>query len=133
MSQVSGGAPTMSLLNRISRLRRLWRDERGNAIMIVAFALPVVVGSAGLGIHTMQLSLVKRQLQREADSAAMAGGHSLFQGKGNTVATAQANKALTQNALVPGAVPTITPGSYTSGSTTYTSTIHVRLVSAQST
>lgn len=101
--------------------------------MIVAVALPVVIGSAGLGVHTMQLSLVKRQLQREADSAAMAGGYSLFQGKGNTVATAQANKALTQNALVPGATPTITPGSYTSGSTTYTSTMYVKLVSTQST
>jgi Flp pilus assembly protein TadG len=123
----------MSLLNGLIRLRRLWRDERGNALMIVAVALPVVIGSAGLGVHTMQLSLVKRQLQREADSAAMAGGYSLFQGKGNTVATAQANKALTQNALVPGATPTITPGSYTSGSTTYTSTMYVRLVSTQST
>ena len=101
--------------------------------MLVAIALPVVIGSAGLGVHTMQLSLVKRQLQREADSAAMAGGYSLFQGKGNTVATAQANKALTQNALVPGATPTITPGSYTSGSTTYTSTMYVKLVSTQST
>ena len=123
----------MSLLICVSRLRRFWRDKRGNALMLMGFALPFVVGAAGLGVHTMQLSLVKRQLQREADSAAMAGGYSLFQSQGNTAATAQANKALTQNALVPGATPTITPGSYTSGGTTYTSTMYVRLVSIQPT
>jgi len=121
----------MSLLICVSRLRRFWRDKRGNALMLMGFALPFVVGAAGLGVHTMQLSLVKRQLQREADSAAMAGGYSLFQSQGNTAATAQSNKALTQNALVPGATPTITPGSYTSGGTTYTSTMYVRLVSIQ--
>lgn len=116
-----------------SHLRRLWRDQRGNAFMLMAFALPVVIGSAGLGVHVMQLSLVKRQLQREADSAAMAGAYSLFQSQGNTAATAAANKALTQNALVPGTTNTITPGSYTSGGTTYTSAMYVKLVSTQPT
>lgn len=123
----------MLYLNCTSRLRKLWSDVRGNALMMTAFALPVVIGAAGLGVHTMQLSHVKRQLQREADSAAMAGAYSLYQSQGNTAATAQANKALTQNALVPGATATITPGSYTSGSTTYTSTMYVRLVSTQQT
>lgn len=123
----------MLLLDRISRLRALWSDARGNAFMMTALALPIVIGAAGLGVHSMQLSYVKRQLQREADSAAMAGAYSLFQSQGNTVATAQANKALTQNALVPGATATITPGSFTSGGTTYTSTVYVRLVSTQQT
>lgn len=123
----------MPFLNCLSRLRRLWSDARGNALMITAFALPVVIGSAGLGVHTMQLSHVKRQLQREADSAALAGAYSLYQSQGNTAATTQANRALTQNALVPGATATITPGSYTSGGTTYTAAMYVRLVSNQST
>jgi Flp pilus assembly protein TadG len=122
-----------SWLSLISRLRHFWRDQRGNTFMIVAFALPVVVGAAGLGVHTIQLVLVKRQLQREADSAAMAGAYSLYQSQGNTAATAAANKALTQNALVTGATATITPGSYTSGGTTYTSAMYVQLVSTQST
>ena len=121
------------LLSIISRLRPFLRDQRGNTFMIVAFALPVVVGAAGLGVHTMQLVLVKRQLQREADSAAMAGAYSLYQSQGNTAATAAANKSLTQNALVPGATATLTPGSYTGGGTTYTSAMYVRLVSTQST
>ena len=122
-----------SWLSIASRLRHFLRDQRGNTFMIVAFALPVVVGAAGLGVHTMQLVLVKRQLQREADSAAMAGAYSLYQSQGNTAATAAANKSLTQNALVPDATPTLTPGSYTSGGTTYTSAMYVRLVSTQST
>ena len=122
-----------SWLSIASRLRHFLRDQRGNTFMIVAFALPVVVGAAGLGVHTMQLVLVKRLLQREADSAAMAGAYSLYQSQGNTAATAAANKSLTQNALVPGATPTLTPGSYTSGGTTYTSAMYVRLVSTQST
>jgi Flp pilus assembly protein TadG len=124
----------MSFLRCIYRLRHFWRDERANSLMLMGFALPFVIGAAGLGVHSMQLSLVKRQLQREADSAAMAGGYSLFQEQGNTAAVAQANKALTQNDLVPGATATITPGSFTtSGGTTYTSTMYVQLVSTQAT
>ena len=123
----------MSLLHCLNRLRTLWADARGNALLLTGLALPIVIGAAGLGVHTMQLSYVKRQLQREADSAAMAGAYSLYQSQGNTAATAQANKALTQNALVPGATATITPGSYTSGSTTYTSAMYIKLVSTQAT
>jgi hypothetical protein len=81
----------------------------------------------------MQLAHVKRELQREADSAAMAGAYSLYQDQTNSTATAQANKALTQNPLVPSATATITPGAYTSGSTTYASAMYVRLVSTQPT
>ena len=117
----------------LSRLRRLWSDARGNALMLTALALPVMIGAAGLGVHTMQLAHVKRELQREADSAAMAGAYSLYQDQTNSTATAQANKALTQNALVPGATATITPGAYTSGSATYTSAMYVRLESNQPT
>ena len=124
----------MPLLHCLSRLRALWSDARGNALMLTALALPVMIGAAGLGVHTMQLSHVKRELQREADSAAMAGAYSLYQSQGNSAATAQANKALTQNALVPGATSTITPGAYTtSDGTTYTSAMYVRLASTQPT
>jgi Flp pilus assembly protein TadG len=124
----------MSFLRCVYRLRHFWRDERANSLMLMGFALPFVIGAAGLGVHTMQLSLVKRQLQREADSAAMAGGYSLFQEQGNTAAIAQANNALTQNDLVPGATATITPtGTFVIGGITYTATMHVRLVSTQAT
>lgn len=53
-------------------LRRLWTDRRGNALIIAGAALPLVVGSAGLATDTIQWTMWKRQLQRAADSAALA-------------------------------------------------------------
>lgn len=54
-------------------LKKLWRDRRGNALVIAGAALPLIVGSAGLASDTIQWALWKRQLQRVADSAAEAG------------------------------------------------------------
>jgi hypothetical protein len=57
----------------IASLKRLWRDRRGNALVIAGAALPVLVGAAGLATDTIQWALWKRELQRAADSAALAG------------------------------------------------------------
>ena len=57
----------------ISFVKRLWRDKRGHALVIAAAALPLLIGSAGLASDTIQWSLWKRQLQRTADSGALAG------------------------------------------------------------
>jgi hypothetical protein len=54
-------------------LTKLWHDKRGNSLMIAAAALPLLIGSAGLATDTIQWALWKRQLQRAADSAAIAG------------------------------------------------------------
>jgi Flp pilus assembly protein TadG len=54
-------------------LKKLWRDRRGNALAIAGAALPLIIGSAGLASDTIQWALMKRQLQRTADSAALAG------------------------------------------------------------
>jgi len=54
-------------------LRNLWNDKRGNALILAAAALPLLLGSAGLATDTIQWALWKRQLQRAADSAAIAG------------------------------------------------------------
>ncbi|MES2905157.1 MAG: pilus assembly protein TadG-related protein [Pseudomonadota bacterium] len=58
---------------------RLWNDKRGNALIIMGAALPLVVGSAGLATDTIQWTLWKRQLQRAADSAAIAGVYATVQ------------------------------------------------------
>lgn len=63
-----------------SFLRRLWRDRRGNALVIAGAALPLIVGSAGLASDTIQWALWKRQLQRVADSAAEAGAYAKVAG-----------------------------------------------------
>ena len=66
----------------ISSFKRLWRDRRGNALAIAGAALPLVLGSAGLASDTIQWTLWKRQLQRAADSAAMAGVYANRFGQG---------------------------------------------------
>lgn len=57
----------------ISLFRKLWHNKRGNAIVIAAASLPMIVGAAGLASDTIQWTLWKRQLQRAADSAAISG------------------------------------------------------------
>ena len=61
-------------------LGKILRDRRGNALVIAGAALPLVVGSAGLAADTIQWSLWKRQLQRVADSAALAGAYAKAEG-----------------------------------------------------
>lgn len=113
--------------------RRLLANVRGNVLVTAGLALPIVVGGAGIGIHSVQLVLTKRQLQREADSAALAGAYSLFQAQGNTAATAAANDALTQNNLMANVSSTITPGPYTAATATFTSSMYVRLTTTKAT
>ncbi|MGN6850152.1 MAG: TadE/TadG family type IV pilus assembly protein [Sphingomicrobium sp.] len=64
-------------------LKKLWRDRRGNALVIAGAALPLIIGSAGLATDTIQWALWKRQLQRLADSGAEAGVYAKV--LGNTV------------------------------------------------
>lgn len=52
---------------------RLRNDERGNILIILGACMPMLVGAAGLATDTIQWTLWKRQLQRAADSAAIAG------------------------------------------------------------
>jgi Flp pilus assembly protein TadG len=52
-------------------LSKLWKDKRGNALVVATAFLPVLMGSAGLASDTIQWALWKRELQRAADSAAI--------------------------------------------------------------
>ncbi|TFI58343.1 hypothetical protein E2493_10170 [Sphingomonas parva] len=61
------------------RLGSLLRSDRGNVLLIGAAAMPLLMASAGLAIDSIQLSFWKRQLQRAADSGAIAGAHALAQ------------------------------------------------------
>ena len=59
---------------------RLLRDRKGNVLMMAAASMPVLVGAAGLATDTVQWTLWKRQVQRQADSAALAGAYAVAQG-----------------------------------------------------
>lgn len=61
-------------------LKRLRRSEHGNVLVIGAASMPLLIGSAALAVDTIQLSLWKRQLQRAADSGAIAGAYAMGQG-----------------------------------------------------
>ena len=68
----------------IGFFRKLFKDRRGNVLAITAAALPLVVGAAGLATDTIQWTLWKRQLQRAADSAAIAGVYDRSNSGGST-------------------------------------------------
>ncbi|HEV2595093.1 MAG TPA: pilus assembly protein TadG-related protein [Sphingomicrobium sp.] len=74
----------------ISFLARLWKDRRGNALAIACAAMPMVVGCAGLATDTIQWTLWRRQLQRAADSAAIAGVYDRENASGATTNTSTA-------------------------------------------
>lgn len=67
-------------------LKSLWADRRGNALVIAAAAMPVVVGAAGLATDTVQWAMWKRDIQRAADSAAFAGVYARVQNNGGMTA-----------------------------------------------
>jgi len=57
----------------IALFKRLREDRRGNILVLAGACMPLLVGAAGLATDTIQWALWKRQLQRAADSAAIAG------------------------------------------------------------
>lgn len=57
-----------------AKLLRAWlNDRRANTAMLFALSLPVVVGTAGLGVETGYWYYEQRELQTAADVAAVAG------------------------------------------------------------
>ncbi|MCJ8190269.1 TadE/TadG family type IV pilus assembly protein [Sphingomicrobium aestuariivivum] len=58
---------------------KIWNDERGNVLVVMGATLPLFIGAAGLATDTIQWTLWKRQLQRAADSAAIAGVYERIQ------------------------------------------------------
>ncbi|MFN3725828.1 MAG: pilus assembly protein TadG-related protein [Allosphingosinicella sp.] len=89
----------------MSWLPRLIRCKRGNTLIIVAAAAPLLIGASAIGVDTIQVALAKRQLQRAADSAAMAGAYSVLQ---SGAATTAVTRDLTHNNRITlAAAPTV--------------------------
>jgi Flp pilus assembly protein TadG len=96
-------------------LRKLRKDRRGNALVIAGASLPLIVAAAGLGTDTIQWVLWRRQLQRAADSAAIAAVHQIAQDEGDrTNIVSAADRDLGVNNHV-GITTTRTVGQPTSG------------------
>jgi Flp pilus assembly protein TadG len=92
----------------LKAFKKLWNNDRGNILIIGGAALPMLVGAAGLATDTIQWALWKRQIQRAADSAAIAGVYDRALSAGATTGTETAiTRDLTLNqqtgiALQPG-------------------------------
>lgn len=78
-------------------VKKLLGDERGNVLAIVCACMPLVVGAAGLATDTIQWTLWKRQLQRAADSAAMAGVYTSLTDNTDSAVTAGVRRDLALN------------------------------------
>jgi Flp pilus assembly protein TadG len=59
-------------------LRRILPDQRGNAAIVIAAGLPLLIGAAGLAVDGVQWVLQKRTVQAAADSAALAGVYGII-------------------------------------------------------
>lgn len=55
------------------RLAELRDSSRGNAMMMAALGMPVLIGATGYGVDTAQWYMWKRELQHSADQAALGG------------------------------------------------------------
>ncbi|MDP8913235.1 MAG: Tad domain-containing protein, partial [Pseudomonadota bacterium] len=87
-----------SQMHGFNWLRKLLKSERGNVIVIGAAAMPLMIGAGAVALDTIQLSLWKRQLQRAADSGALAGARAIAQQK---PAAAAVDRDLQLNNQVP--------------------------------
>ena len=76
-------------------VQKLHINERGNVLILMGLSMPLLVGLAGLGTDTVQWTLMKQQLQRSADSAALNGAYAKAQAENvSTNANNDLNKTL---------------------------------------
>jgi Putative Flp pilus-assembly TadE/G-like len=57
------------------------KAQDGNILVLAGLTLPLIVGLTGLGTDTIQWTLMRQQLQRSADSAALNGAYAKAQGE----------------------------------------------------
>ncbi len=81
----------------MSPLFRLLGDRKGAVALTVAAATPILIGGIGLSVDTIQWTVTKREMQRQADSGAIAGAYGLTQG-GNVTSVVTGD--LSRNARV---------------------------------
>lgn len=79
--------------------RRLAGDRRGAMAMIVALSTPVLIGGVGMTVDVIQWSYMKRAMQRQADSGAIAGAFAVA-AQGNVSDTVTADLARNNNVVL---------------------------------
>ena len=79
-------------------MRKL-REDKGQAIVVVALSMVVLLGFLGLGLDMSYLRYMKRQVQRAADAAAVAGAAELATCAGQNATACLAMQNAVQDAL----------------------------------
>lgn len=98
--------------------RRLRRSVSGNATLIVALAMPALIGAAGYAVDLGQMYVWKRELQHSVDQAAIAAAWTLSHNKNANNYRTRALQEYTANQVYTqdfDATPSIQLGSYDSG------------------
>lgn len=72
-------------------------DDRASTTIMVAFAVPVLVGAMGVGADTGAWYMEKRRVQQIADSAALGGARVMSSGQNLATAQAVANRDAARN------------------------------------
>jgi hypothetical protein len=106
-------------------LPRFLRDRRGLTAVTFALSLPVILGSAGLGVEVGYFFFEERRLQTAADLAANAGAVVLRSGADDAEVIAAAEREANENGYVPGEMVVNTPP--TSGANQHNRAVEVRL------
>jgi hypothetical protein len=81
-------------MKALRRFCKIMSNERGNVLVVGAASLPLLIGAAAFAVDSITLALSNRQLQRAADSSAIAGAYALSQGESAPTA---ANNDLDEN------------------------------------
>lgn len=98
---------------------RLCRNISGNAVMLMAIALPALIGGAGLAVDTAQWYLWKRELQHSVDQAAIGGAWALSNSDASSTYQTRAQQEFTANQNVTkdfATTPTVNLADYAGGS-----------------
>ena len=69
------GRPRTTRQTLIALTLRLLRDRRGVSVVLIAFALPALIGVTALGVEVGFWYALKRQDQTAADAAALSGAY----------------------------------------------------------
>jgi Flp pilus assembly protein TadG len=101
-------------------IARIFRDKTGATAMIIAIALPGLIGIAALGVETGVWFTIKLQNQSAADSAAISAAYEVIAGKTNETGelTAAADEAARRNGYkgsIPALVAPYSDGIVTNG------------------
>jgi hypothetical protein len=84
-------------------------------MILIAATAPLLVAASAIGLDTIQVTLAKRQLQRSADSAAMAGASARAQKQDTASAVAAVDRDLSYNNSMALLTPRVIENAPTSG------------------